>query len=109
MGVLLRRLGAMVYDGLLLVALWFVATAIWLPFTGGEAIPYPGLLRVWLLAVSFVFFGWFWTHGGQTLGLRAWRLRVERADGAPLTWRLFGGSRKPVSSGITTSRAPSMS
>ena len=87
MGVLVRRLGAMLYDALLLVALWFLAVAVWLPFTGGEAIPYPGLLRVWLLAVSFGFFGWFWTHGGQTLGLRAWRLRVERADGAPLTWR----------------------
>lgn len=28
---------------------------------------------------------WFWTHGGQTLGMRAWRIRVVRADGAPLT------------------------
>lgn len=84
---LLRRLGAMFYDGLLLVALWFVATAVWLPFTGGESVPYPGLLRVWILVVSFVFFGWFWTHGGQTLGLRAWKLKVVRADGKPLTWR----------------------
>lgn len=86
-GLLLRRLGAMLYDGLLLVALWFLATALWLPFTGGEAVPYPGLLRVWILAVSFVFFGWFWTHGGQTLGLRAWKLKLVRADGGEPTWR----------------------
>lgn len=86
-GLLLRRLGAMLYDSLLLVALWFLATAVWLPFTDGEAIPYPGLLRVWILAVSFVFFGWFWTHRGQTLGLRTWKLKVVRADGGDLTWR----------------------
>lgn len=84
---LLRRLGAMLYDGLLLMALWFLATAVWLPFTAGEAIEYHGLLRAWILIVSFVFFGWFWTHGGQTLGLRAWKLKVVRADGGQLTWR----------------------
>lgn len=84
--VWLRRLGAMLYDGLLLIALWFLATALWLPLTEGEALPYPGLLRVWLLAVAFLFFGWFWTHGGQTLGLRAWRLKVVRADGGELSW-----------------------
>ena len=86
-GMLLRRLGAMLYDSLLLIALWFLATAVWLPFTHGEAIPYPGLLRIWILAVSFVFFGWFWTHRGQTLGLRTWKLKVVRADGGDLTWR----------------------
>ena len=63
----------------------FVATAIWLPFTGGEAIPYPGLLRVWLLAVSFVFFGWFWTHGGQTLAMKTWKVRLVTDRGLPLT------------------------
>ena len=31
------------------------------------------------------FFAYFWTHGGQTLGMRAWRLRLLRADGARLT------------------------
>jgi uncharacterized RDD family membrane protein YckC len=39
-----------------------------------------------LIGVAFVFYGWCWTHGGQTLGLRAWKLRVVTADGEPLTW-----------------------
>jgi uncharacterized RDD family membrane protein YckC len=34
-----------------------------------------------------LFYTWFWTHGGQTLGMRAWRIRVHRDDGAPLRWR----------------------
>jgi len=38
--------------------------------------------------VIFVFFAWFWTHGGQTLGMRAWRLRILQRDGQPLNWRL---------------------
>lgn len=45
------------------------------------------LLQFYLLGVCFVFYGWFWVHGGQTLGLRTWRLRVVRHDGTPITWR----------------------
>ena len=33
-----------------------------------------------------IFFCGFWVHGGQTLGMRAWRLRVVRDDGHPLGW-----------------------
>ena len=35
---LLRRLAAMVYDGLLVLALLMIVTACFLPFTGGEAV-----------------------------------------------------------------------
>lgn len=45
------------------------------------------LLQFYLLGVCFVFYGWFWVHGGQTLGLRTWRLRVVRHDSTPITWR----------------------
>jgi len=27
-----------------------------------------------------------WSRGGQTIGMRAWRLRVVGADDAPLRW-----------------------
>jgi uncharacterized RDD family membrane protein YckC len=29
----------------------------------------------------YLFFIFFWTRGGQTLGMRAWRLRLETHDG----------------------------
>jgi uncharacterized RDD family membrane protein YckC len=32
------------------------------------------------------FFCGFWVHGGQTVGMRAWRIRVVRDDGSPLGW-----------------------
>jgi uncharacterized RDD family membrane protein YckC len=89
---LLRRLAAVLYDSLLLVALMMVATALFLPLTGGEAID-PGrdpllewAYRVVLLLIIVGFFGIFWTQRGQTLGMASWRLRVEREDGGNLGW-----------------------
>jgi uncharacterized RDD family membrane protein YckC len=84
-----RRLGAALYDLMVVVALWMLA---YFPLVAG------GLLhgaaadgrdpRHWLLrgAIAFLYFGWCWTRGGRTLGLLAWRLAVVRADGAPLGW-----------------------
>ena len=89
---LLRRLAAMLYDVLLLVGVLMVATALFLPLTGGEAV-FSGrnpvlewVYRAALLALIVGFFGVFWTIRGQTLGMASWRLRVEREDGALLGW-----------------------
>jgi len=86
---LLRRLAAGAYDALLVVAMWVIPTLLVMAFRGGEPIP-PGnaWYQLLLLATTAAFFTWFWTHGGQTLGMRAWRLRVEQAAGAPLTNRI---------------------
>jgi uncharacterized RDD family membrane protein YckC len=83
----------MVYDMLLVIALLMVGTALFLPFTGGEAVS-PEVVgpavynfyRVWLLVLVVGFFGIFWTRRGQTLGMAAWHLRLERDDGRKLTW-----------------------
>ncbi len=89
---LLRRLGAMVYDALLVIAVLMVVTALFLPFTGGEAITpaQSGAIeyfyRLVMLLVVVGFFALFWTRQGQTLGMAAWRLRIERQDGQRLTW-----------------------
>ncbi len=85
---LIRRFAAILYDLLLLVSVLFVATALILPFNAGRAfeaqhIFYP----LYLLTISFIFYGWFWTHGGQTLGLRAWKLQVLTFDYQPITWK----------------------
>jgi uncharacterized RDD family membrane protein YckC len=85
---LLRRLGAVLYDSLILGGVWFAATACLLPLNGGEAIaPGQWLFPVYLVLVSYLFFGWFWTHGGQTIGMRAWKIRVVSCSGKALTWR----------------------
>lgn len=89
---LFRRLAAMFYDLLLMVALWFVATFAMLPLTGGEAIltSSQGLLghfyHALLLLLAVAYFGFCWTRGGQTLGMKAWRIRLERLDGRSPGW-----------------------
>jgi uncharacterized RDD family membrane protein YckC len=89
---LLRRLAAMVYDSLLVVAVMMVVTALFLPLTGGEAITpadsgaLENVYRLVMLLLVIGFFGLFWTRRGQTLGMAAWRLKVERQDGKLLTW-----------------------
>lgn len=84
---ILRRIGAFGYDCLLLLAILFGGTALLLPFTGGEAIQAGNLYySIYILIISFLFFGWFWIHGGQTLGMRAWKIRVEQLDGRDISW-----------------------
>jgi uncharacterized RDD family membrane protein YckC len=89
---LLRRLAAMAYDGLLLAGLLMLAGAPVVMIGGGPPTSPVArtAYRLYLLAVIFLFFGWFWTHGGQTLGMRAWRLKLTGLDGAPITWGTAG-------------------
>ncbi len=82
-----RYLAAVFYDLMLVIAAFFVATAALLPFTAGEAIESSVMYPLYLLGVSFAFYGWFWTHGGQTLGLRAWKLRVVNENQTDINWQ----------------------
>lgn len=84
---LLRRLAAMLYDWLLLIALMLVATSlITLPF--GMPSGFSRILFQLLLfgLMPLLFFSGFWVMGGQTLGMRAWRIKVVAEDGNPLSW-----------------------
>lgn len=89
---LVRRLAALLYDTLLVVALAFVVTFAMLPLTHGEAIVTSS--QGWIgrayhavvYAVVFGYFGWCWTRTGQTLGLKAWRMRLDTDIGGRLGW-----------------------
>lgn len=81
-------MGAVFYDALLLLAILFFATAVALPFNGGQAFaPDQYIFPVYLLIISFVFYAWFWTHGGQTAGMRAWKITVVDCNGDLIGWR----------------------
>lgn len=85
---LLRRLGAILYDSLLALALLFLAT---LPFVGvrdGNSVE-PGnvLYQLLMLLILFAFFVIFWAGYGRTLGMQSWRLRIESRDGHKPTYR----------------------
>ena len=83
-----RRLASIFYDSLLLAALIFIAAQPF-PLIPGELQSSP-LVRVakqvYLLAVGWLYFGWFWTHSGQTVGMKAWRVKVVSADGRAVGW-----------------------
>lgn len=83
-----RRLAALCYDLLLLTALAASFTLLVLAVRLGVAVQ-PGTwwYELSLLAIAMLFFCGFWVRGGQTLGMRAWRIRVVRVDGSALTWR----------------------
>ena len=83
-----RRLGAILYDALLLFSLLFVVGGIFVAANSGQAIPtYHWPFQLLLLATCFMYFGWFWTHGGQTLGMRSWSLLITDTDGQAIGWR----------------------
>jgi len=79
---LLKRLGAMFYDGLIVIALLMLATVLLLPFNHGLAIR-PGnyLYSIYLITVVFSYFCFSWCRSGQTIGLRAWKLQVCSLNG----------------------------
>ena len=77
----------MLYDGLLVIGLLFFATALALPFNDGKAIaPDNSVYTLYLIAVIYLYFGLSWTRGGQTLGMTAWRIRVESDAGGRVGW-----------------------
>ena len=96
---LFKRLMAILYDSLLMTALLFiigimVASLFTFIFNDGNAITaehpvyriYQFVILVILFTTAFLFLGWFWTHGGQTLGMRTWKLKLISKDGSNVSW-----------------------
>lgn len=108
----MKRILIVIYDGLLLVAVLFFTLALVMglfllvapdSFTvNPNLLENPKLIQftdfgrlvgsivfsVHCLIVSFFFYGWFWTHGGQTLGMRAWNLYLIKPDGKFIDWKI---------------------
>jgi len=84
----MRQLISCAYDGLLLIAVLLIASAITIPLTQSGIIkPNSPLLSLYLLCVCFVFYAGFWVHGGQTLGMHVWHIRIEQMDGSAISWK----------------------
>ena len=81
-----RRLGAMLYDGLLIIALWMCTLFPIVAVNQGSAIQ-GNWITLLLVAEWAGFYCVFWRMRGQTLGMRAWRLQLVGADGNDVTWR----------------------
>ncbi len=82
---LIKRLAAMLYDSLLVIALWMLVGFIGVALNDGEAAQGP-FFKSALFLITFLFFAGFWTRGGQTLGMQAWRIRIQTIDGHSISW-----------------------
>ena len=72
---LLRVLAAMLYDFLPVAGFWLLTTLV-LVFIRGEAVTGP-LYSTLLFLELFAYFSLSWVYRGQTLGMVAWKLRIE--------------------------------
>ena len=84
----LRRILALIYELLPTAALLMLASALVTPLMVDNYVSAGQLwFQLYLLAVLYFYFVWCWCHGGQTLGMRPWRLFVESRDHRILSWR----------------------
>jgi uncharacterized RDD family membrane protein YckC len=80
-----RRLLSMIYESLILIAVLFIASFIFhLVFQDTSSILFRPAFQLYLLLIAGIYFTWFWTHGGQTLPMQTWKLRVISSDGQRL-------------------------
>ncbi|HEY6893980.1 MAG TPA: RDD family protein [Rhodanobacteraceae bacterium] len=86
------RIAAGIYDLFPLVALWMATAGIALLVVHGNVdLAHPPLvwrigLRGALIVVTAAYFVISWARGGQTIGMRAWRLRIVSDDGLAIGW-----------------------
>ena len=84
---LARRLGAAGYDAILLFGVCYAATIPVLALHGGQAIaPGNAWFSAYLLGIIYLYFVWQWQRGGQTLGMKAWRMRLCDPRGERVGW-----------------------
>ncbi len=85
------RVLALTYDCLPMIPLLMITSAVFLWVNGGHTVERSPLLAgvefltMWLLVGAY--FVLSWARGGQTMGMRPWRLRVLAADGSRANWR----------------------
>lgn len=77
-----RRLGAMLYDSLLVLAILFVATVPFIISAGEQPVTGSLLFQLCLFGLIYAFFVGFWIGPGRTLGMQSWRLQLMTRDGA---------------------------
>ena len=99
-----RRIGAIIYDAILLLAIFIVSSFFIIPMTGiisADNIFYPFFLY---LEVA-VFYIYFWCRNGQTLGMQTWRIELiddkgARIDAATATLRFAVATLSLVAAGL---------
>jgi len=73
----------MLYEAMLLFGVSFAATLLFSTvFEQRHALYLRQWLILWLFLVFGLYFVWCWTHKGQTLAMKTWKLRLVTTQGA---------------------------
>lgn len=82
---------AIFYDFILLTAILLFAFALVNAINAGKAVdqnsPYNIFSSIYMASIIIIYFGWFWTHGGQTLGMQTWKIKLISNISQAVTWR----------------------
>ena len=79
------RIFSLVYEGVLLFALVFVASYLFISLArDAQAGSVRLVFQIYLLAVCGAYFMYCWVRSGQTLAMKTWRLLLVAADGSPV-------------------------
>lgn len=76
----------MAYDGILVVALWIIGAALIVIPAGDAVQPGSVLFQAFLWLLAWAYFALCWRRGGQTLGMRTWKIRLVSNSGA-VSWQ----------------------
>ena len=83
---LTRRMAAFVYEGVLLFGVLVMAGYLYSSLTQQHhALKGQSGLQAFLFVILAIYFVWFWSHGGQTVAMRAWHVRLVDHRGQPVT------------------------
>ena len=89
---LFRRLFAIAYDCFLLIAIMFIVSGLATALNQGKAVesgdPLYPILVITIFLLSYLYFAWFWIHGGQTLGMKTWRIKLISTEGNVIDWKI---------------------
>ncbi len=81
-----RRLACFVYEGVLLFGVVMIAGLLYSTLTQQRhALHGRAGLQAFVFVVLAIYFVWFWSHGGQTVAMKTWNIRLVGADGNPVS------------------------
>lgn len=81
-----RRLTCMLYEGVLLFGVLMAAGLLFSSLTEQRnAMLGRHQLQAFLFVVLAIYFTWFWSHGGQTVAMKTWNIRLVDSFGAQVS------------------------
>jgi uncharacterized RDD family membrane protein YckC len=81
-------MAAFVYEGVLLFGVWMISGYLYSSLTQQRhALHGTAGLQAFEFIIMAIYFTWFWSHGGQTVAMKAWRIQLVSNVGGAVSQR----------------------